>query len=280
MADRYTQLLGLLGDKMNSPLLSTNNNLGGEAVGFGWKSFLYNIGLLSFFIFLILLFIHFTYRPIFSFSVDDEGLIPLTRRTDVQIAWKEPPAADNKASFENPLPVGFTVALDVFVDNSFSFSETKRVILYRGRTAIVPPNESRRDYRVIYPGSNFLMFFEEDTNDLVIMVFTRDARNNIQYESAPTLFNVPLKQFFRVVFVLFPNYLELYMNGKLVSTKQLKNQPLFSTNSFFSTPDLFRPGIVVQNLQYWPRTLSSLEIAKLGMSLPPNPKSDNPICGQ
>jgi hypothetical protein len=266
MANRYQQLVGLLGNN-TSPLPTEGN-------GLAWKPILYNIGLITFFLFLVLLFIHYTYRPIFSFSPEDDGILPINRVTDLQITWKEPPAPEERAILTDSISTGFTVGLDIYVGSNFSFSQTKRVILYRSRAAVHPPNESRRDYAAIYPGTNFLIFFEEDTNDLVVMIFTQDSANRIEYESAPTVYNVPLKQFFRVVMVLLPTYLEVYINGKLVSTKALKNQPISSASSFFSTPEIFRPGVIVQNLQYWPRPLSALEVAKISTALPENPKSD------
>lgn len=280
MATRIEQLRGLLGEKsLSRPIRYNNFGNTGSSGEFSWRPVLYYIGLLTFFIFLLLLFIHFAYKPIFSFSPGDGGIIPLNRTTDLQLVWKEPPIADLSANLVNLLPCGITVALDIYIDVNFAFSKTKRTILYRGNQKVTPTNEAAQDYSTVYPGSNLLMFLEEDTNDLVVMIFTQNSTNPIEFESAPTLYNVPVRQFFRVIFVLLPNYLEVYMNGKLVSTKQLKSQPVNCTNTFYPTPDTFRPGVTVQNLQYWARPLSALEIANLATPLAGNPGSESPpVC--
>ena len=81
-------------------------------------TYLFYLCISAFIIFLLLVLVHYTYTPIFSFSSGDGGTIPIgSGVSDAQLIWEEePPGSAIVSKFDKILPCGFTLSLDVFVD--------------------------------------------------------------------------------------------------------------------------------------------------------------------
>ena len=235
----------------------------------GWSAtfFSFSMGLLI--IFLVLLLIHYTITPIFSFTSGDGGMIPLSNTSDGQVAWtKGPPLADVSANVVGILPNTITIQQDIYVDNELTLSNRKRVFLYRASGPVVVDTSQPEDLATQYAESNLLMYLTPNTNDLIVTAVTKDKKTNaILYESAPTILNVPTKEVFRLTVVLLPELLEVYLNGKLRATRVLNNQPLDSAAYFFSTPDAFRNSVRVMNFKYWNRAITAVEARNSGPPL-------------
>ena len=236
-------------------------NVGSE--GDGISGMLFSFAMALFIIFLVLLIIHYSVAPIFSFTSGDGGVFPLANTTDGQLVWtKEPPLADMSGNVQRILPYGFTVQQDIYIDNEMILSNRKRVFFYRSVNPIVVDPTQTEDLLVQYPESNLFMYLSPNTNDLIVTAVTKKANNDLVFESAPTLLNVPTKQVIRLTVVLLPQIMEVYLNGKLHGTRTFKYTPMTTNTYFFSTPDAFRGTVRVMNFKYWDRALSAVEVSK------------------
>ena len=234
----------------------------------GWASTFFSFALGLLVIFLVLLLIHYTITPVFSFTGGDGGSIPLSNTTDGQVVWtKEPPLADVSANLIGILPHGFTIQQDVYIENELTLSNRKRIFFYRSNAPVVVDTSQPEDLIAQYPESNLFMYLSPNTNDIIVTAITQMPSGELTYESAPTLLNVPVKQVIRVTVVFLPQMLEVYLNGKLHGTKTLKYPPMLSDAPFFSSPDAFRGTVRVMNLKYWDRALTSVEVSRSGPAL-------------
>ena len=230
-------------------------------------TYLFYLSITAFVIFLLLIIVHYTYTPIFSFSAGDGGYIKLASGVlDSQIAWEdEPPGSTLITKFTNILPCGFTVSVDVFIDKDLSLSNMERMILYRGKSTVVP--DKTKTLQANYSESNLLVYLQNDTNDLVVSAITSDATGTF-VESAPTVLNVPIRQPFRVTAVYLPNLLEVYMNGRFIGSRVLKGKPLQTGTQFLPPPEQFQQTVKILNVSYWARPLLAREIVAAPPPLP------------
>lgn len=230
-------------------------------------TYLFYLSITAFVIFLLLIIVHYTYTPIFSFSAGDGGYIKLASGvSDSQIAWEdEPPGSSLITKFTNILPCGFTVSLDVFIDKDLSLSNMERMILYRGKRTVVP--DKTKTLQANYSESNLLIYLQNDTNDLVVSAITSDATGTF-VESAPTVLNVPIRKPFRVTAVYLPNLLEVYMNGRFVGSRVLKGKPLQTATQFLPPPEQFQQTVKILDVSYWARPLLAREIVAAPPPLP------------
>lgn len=232
-------------------------------------SVLKNVGIILFFAFLLLLVVHYAYTPIFSLSPGDGGVIPLgIGSSDAQIIWTDEPApASAKSKFNNLLPCGFTLQMDLFIDRNLQLSNTERVALYRDTKPVVPDTTGAKTLFQNYPETNLVIYLQKDTNDLVVSAITEDNSQKF-IESAPTVLNAPIRQPFRLTVVYLPNLLELYINGRFRGSRVLKGRPLNTNTQFYAPPEAFQSTVKVMNLGYWNRPLLAREIANTAPSMP------------
>jgi hypothetical protein len=234
----------------------------------GWASTFFSFGFGLLVLFLILLLVHYTITPIFSFTAGDGGSLPLSNTTDGQLVWtKAPPLADISANVMRILPHGFTIQQDIYIDNERTLSNRKRVFFYRSNTPIVVDSSQPENLTEQYPESNLFMYLSPNTNDLIVTAVTKKPSNELVFESCPTMLNVPIKEVFRLTVVFLPQVLEVYLNGKLHGTRTFRFIPLSSNAYFFSTPDAFRASVRAMNFKYWDRPLTAVEVSKSGPPL-------------
>lgn len=266
MSTNYSNILaGLGGLNVSKPPTSS---FGSTTTGTVWTIAKY-LGILLFVAFLVLLVIHYAYTPIFNLSPGDGGVIPLgIGSSDAQVIWTDEPApATAKSKFNNLLPCGFTLQMDLFIDRNLQLSNTERVVLYRAENPVVPDTTGAKTLFQNYPETNLAVYLQKDTNDLVVSAITQN-QSQIFIESAPTILNAPLRQPFRVTIVYLPNLLEVYVNGRFRGSRVLKNPPLNTISQFFPAPDAFQSTIKIMNLSYWNRPLLAREIANSGPAMP------------
>lgn len=265
MATRAEELAKILGSTGSRVSYSRMNN---SSEG-GVSSLLWPVALTLFILFLILLVVHFTITPIFTFSFGDKGFIPLANTNDGQLVWtRGPVAADLSANVMKVLPNSFTVQMDVYVENTQTVGNADRVFFYRALRPVTPNNSTTIMKQ--YPESNLVVRLLADTNDLVVSAVTLQDPSNPEtatLESTPTILNVPVRQPFRITIVLMPQVLEIYLNGKLFGTKTFRYTLKSGASYFFATPDLYRNSVRVMNVQYWDRPLTSLEVKNAGPAL-------------
>jgi hypothetical protein len=266
MSTNYANILkGLGGMNVSKPPTSSLSVGDGTTL---WTVAKYT-GIVLFVAFLVLLVVHYAYTPIFNLSPGDGGVIPLgIGSSDAQLIWTdEPAAASAKSTFNNLLPCGFTLQMDLFIDRNLQLSNTERVVLYRATKPVVPDTTGAKTLFQLYPETNLVVYLQKDTNDLVVSSITQDQTQTF-VESAPTMLNAPLKQPFRVTIVYLPNLLEIYVNGKFRGSRVLKNPPMNTVSQFYPAPDAFQSTIKVMNLCYWNRPLLAREIANTGPAMP------------
>lgn len=230
-------------------------------------TYLFYLSITAFVVFLLLVLVHYTYTPIFSFSSGDGGIIPIgSGVSDAQVIWNvEPPGSGIVSKFEKIIPCGFTLSLDVFIDKDLALSNTERMILYRGKKAIVP--DAAKTLQANYSDSNLLIYLQKDTNDLVVSAVTFDAAGEY-IESAPTVLNVPIRQPFRISTIFLPNLLEVYINGRFVGSRILKGKPKQTSTQFLPPPEQFQQTVKILNVSYWSRPLLAREVASAPPAFP------------
>ena len=249
----------------NLPSISLPS-LSGE--GSSWGSFFFSAGIALLFVFTILLIVHYTITPVFSFTKGDGGAIPLGNSSDGQLVWtKAPPLADISANILKVLPHSFTVQQDIYMDNESALSNRKRIFFYRSMTPVVVDTSQPEDLFETFPESNLLMYLSPNTNDLVVTAVTQKRNGDYVFESTPTMLNVPIKEVIRITVVFMPQVLEVYFNGKLQGTRTFRFTPRSSNAYFFSSPDAFRGTVRAMNFKYWDRPLSAVEVSKSGPPL-------------
>lgn len=273
MTTRAAELAKMLQPlKMSSGIAASSysniSSLGSSSgVGFGWT------GIASVFLvlFILLLIVHFTVKPIFSFKDDDDGFIPLGFRSDGQLTWTQGPvAADVKADVTKILPCGFTIQQDVYIDTESVVSNQRRIFFYRSSTPL--PNivdSPTRDLITEFPESNLIMYLLPNTNDLTVSAVT-EKDGSFFIESAPTLLNVPIRQTFRLTVVLYQQVIEVYINGNLSATKAFRFHVRNTQSDFYGAPNAYRNSVRTMNFKYWDRTLQAREITKSTPALASN----------
>lgn len=267
MATRAEQLAKIVG----APLAGVSygfRNVGASNVGL--TTYIWPAITTLFLLFIILLVVHYTITPIFTFSIGDKGYIPLVRTNDGQLVWtKGPVAADLSANVMRILPNSFTVQMDVYVENQTTLGSYDRILFYRAMRPVIPDNTNTIMKQ--YEESNVLVRLLPNTNDLVVSAITLRDTTNLEtatLESTPTILNVPVRQPFRITFILLPNTLEVYLNGRLFGTKTFRYSLKSSAAYFFGPPNAYRDSVRIMNVQYWDRALSSVEVRNAGPALP------------
>jgi hypothetical protein len=220
--------------------------------------YVFYISLFIFILFLILVFIHFTVYPIFSFSPNDNGFIPIPTASDRQIAFtKSPAAADLSANFINVPVSSYTIGMDLYFTGVFEPSNTPLVLLYRSNDIQTPPTDSK-SLITTYSKTNLIVWLDSFKNDLKVSGIQKDS--NLQ---TSVIENVPIKKVFRVTFVFADTFLEVYINGKLESTQPFQNlKPVADTYRFYTGRTT--SSVQMSNLTFWPRILSAREVQAWG----------------
>ena len=250
---------------VTSGISNIRSNVSGSG---GSSTTLFGFAIALLIIFLILLIIHYAITPVFTFTGGDGGIVPLANTSDGQLVWTNgPPLADLSANVQRILPHGFTIQQDIYMDNEASLSNRKRIFFYRGMEPVVVDTAQPEDLFTQYPESNLFMYLSPNTNDLIVTAVTQKPNGDFVFESAPTLLNVPIKQVIRITIIFLPQVLEVYLNGKLHSTRTFRFTPRSSDAYFFSSPDAFRGSVRAMNFKYWDRPLTAVEVAKSGPPL-------------
>jgi hypothetical protein len=267
MASRAEELAKLVGSPSMFRPSYRNSYASSEG---GVSRYLWPVVTVLFVLVLILLVVHYTVTPIFTFSFGDKGFIPLASTNDGQLVWtKSPVAADVSANVLRILPNSFTVQMDIFVESERTVNNYDRVLFYRSLRPVTPNNTNTLMKQ--YEDTNLIVRLLAETNDLVVSAVTVQDPNNQEtatLESTPTILNVPIRQPFRVTIVLMPQVLEVYMNGKLYGTKTFRYGLKATPTYFFGPPDLYRSSVRIMNVQYWDRPLNSREVKAAGPALP------------
>lgn len=174
---------------------------------------LFYISVIALGLFLLLVFLHYTTYPIFSFGPnDDEGIISLPTASNAQTAFLSGPAPSDRASnFTDLRPFAVTYGMTLFLDGSVS-GTAPRVLFYRAEGATPAPTTAAA-LASAYPNSNVLLYMDPFVNDLYILLKTAKDTTTKR-----VITNAPVGTPFRLTLVIQPKYVEIYFNGQLVET--------------------------------------------------------------
>jgi hypothetical protein len=207
----------------------TVNNIDTES--YNWKKIAMIIFAVLLVVMLILIVIHYTITPIFKTTQGSKGYIPVPGITlnDGYLYWKSPLHDELKESDtilkgdKGDMPVTFQ--MDILLNNvNFNLNNEKlRPIFMRYNT--IGSTTSKE------PNYSLGVFLEPHVNDLLVQVRTQNRDIEIV-----RVRNVPGKEPFRIGITLAINYFEVYYNGRLVGTRNLKNPPLQSVGFIFGNP--------------------------------------------
>ena len=241
----------------------------------GIFSYLFYLSIISFFIFMLLVVVHYTITPIFKF--DSSGAsAPIdvsSGTTDGQLTWSSgPPPPDSSPSpgFSNLLNADYTLSFDVFLSPEFSMIQTPRVLLYRSTSP--KKLDANMDISTVltrFTDSNIIVYIDPLKNDLCILTQTVTTTGQVTPEPLPTIVNVPVGSPFRVGIIFTSNYVEVYINGKMEATRVLKGTLISSLQGkFYSPPSMVSSIVKIANLQYWSRILTPSDLRGVGPVLP------------
>jgi hypothetical protein len=264
----------------------------------GTLSLVYTGSIIIIIIFLILVFIHFTVFPIFSFSPDDTGIIPVPLPSDKQLVFTKGPApSDLSANFINVPSCTYSLSMDVYLSGNFQAMTIPRVLFYRStrKNGVSPPSDIgswstgssgsagssgsgnpgniSRALLGTFPDTNFILWLDPVKNDLYASVITSTdgTATNVRIETTKPIENIPIRKVFRLTVVFSQKFVELYINGNLEHSMALKNLPLTvaPTSYFFPVISTIGPNTQVANVAFWPRTLSVREVRAYGTPIVP-----------
>lgn len=201
-------------------------------------------------IFIVLLLIDRFITPVFKTKPGGPGFIPIPRRDDGTLMWKNEDTRIQDNSVIANMAFNYTLALDILIQNPAAFAQGPRVIFWRG-----PPTVSvnpLNDY-------NIAIYLAKDTNDLTVSVMT-SSNDTLSNSVNATIANVPTFKPFRIVAVVMDKLFEVYMNGRLVITKPLLSPPRASFQFFNPPQQNGAMAASVRNLHVWARPFQPGEI--------------------
>jgi hypothetical protein len=200
--------------------------------------------------------------PVFSFSPNDNGFIPIPTVSDKQLAFKKGPATyDLSANLVNLPACTYTVAADVFLSGDFMLSQIPRVILYRASEPVITGGtvDTLMD---TYEETNLIVWLDPVKNDLYVSVLTNGTGSSTIIQTSEPIENVPVRKVFRLALVFTPNFMEVYINGRMEKSMAIKNSLVTISDSayIYSSVKPIQQNVMVGNLTLWPRVLTAREI--------------------
>lgn len=255
-------------------------------------SSLYYFLLYAFVLFMLLLLVHYTVRPVFSFVPGARGFFQVPTGTDdkVYINEKKQPLTTNRFPIDIATQgavddilvsydwiTNFTMSVDLYLRKPYETTDVnKRLILYKTYrsgegTTITDPlatgptsNEGLSTY--LATKCSMAVYLDE-TNNLNVSFY----RLGGPYSIAP-IRNIPLYEPFRLTIVAEDRLFTVYLNGRQTFQKVVPDGIALTTYSpavSSPQPERFHPPptwadnpkiAYLQNLHLWPRAISYAEV--------------------
>jgi hypothetical protein len=244
----------ITGKASNIEIAKTNSSSAGAASsGIGRiLAYILSIGVV---ILVILLFINYFITPIFRLKPGGPGIIPVPGFDDGKLFWTNtsPGQIQNKDLPIASLFYGYTINLDVFIENPLQFATTPRIFFSRG--AVFKEKPSGDTLLGTLDNYNLVAALLSDTNDLIVSVLNKD--NNQENIIVP---NVPVQEPFRLSMVVMQQALEVYINGRLIRTRKFLAEPKDVKGDIYPTRGVEINAVKIHNLKIWSRILTVAEI--------------------
>jgi len=234
---------------------TTNFSTSGSGTGSNIARILSYLLAIFIVIMVILLFINYFVTPIFRLRPGGPGIIPIPGFDDGKLFWNR----NNAGQILNKnLPIisqsfGYTINLDVFIQNPLQFSRHPRIFFSRGATKTETP--SGDTLLGILSNYNIVAGLLPDTNDLIVSVLNKD--NNMETVVIP---NIPIQEPFRLSMVVMEQALEVYVNGHLMRTRSFGAPPKSVEGDIYPAAGVEANIVKVRNLKIWSRILTTSEI--------------------
>uniref|UniRef100_A0A6C0DCD9 Uncharacterized protein n=1 Tax=viral metagenome TaxID=1070528 RepID=A0A6C0DCD9_9ZZZZ len=233
---------------------STSSTYSGPASSFGQIG-TYIIAILIILL-VIVLFVHFFITPIFRFHAGDvKGIITIPGFDDGVLFWTNSNVGQIK-SIDLPIPqlaFGYSMILDIFIENPMQFSTRPRILFTRGATVRETPNSDT--LLGMLENYNLAIALLPDTTDLIVSVLNKD--NNMENVIIP---NVPVQEPFRLGVVVMEHALEVYLNGYLMKTRKFLATPKDVKGDIFPASGIQTNLVKLRTLKIWPRVISTGEM--------------------
>jgi len=204
----------------------------------------------------ITMFVHFFITPIFRFHAGDaKGIITIPGFDDGVLFWTNANVGQIK-SIDLPIPqltFGYSMILDIFIENPMQFSRHPRILFTRGATIRETPTSDT--LLGVLENYNLAIALLPDTNDMIVSVLNKD--NHMENVIIP---NVPVQEPFRLGVVVMEHALEVYLNGYLMKTRKFQATPKDVKGDIFPTSGMEANLAKLRTLKIWPRVISTGEM--------------------
>lgn len=212
---------------------------------------------ISIVVFIMLLFIHYFIVPVFSFTPGSSGIIPIPGFDTGKLFWDKtnPGQILNKDLPISYLYFNYTLNLDIFIQNPYQFSKYPRILLSRGIVNTPSVSNSSNTLLSIIDNYNLVIALLPDTNDILVSVL--NANNGM--ENA-VIRNVPIQESFRIGVVVMEVALEVYLNGRLIKTRQFSAPPKDVKDDIYPASGMEKNIAKLRNLKIWAKKLTVSEI--------------------
>ena len=261
-----------------------------------WLKVLYFLLMFSFVLFLVLVFVHFVYKPIFSLTPGSKGLIVIPAQNDNVVYWTNKNKPNpynfvpqlNDALYTYTFENNFSFCVDLFITQVPNTNSNSRLILYKSNTqsATVPaPVKAVRpetdlpatataaitidDFIEHMSNHSSMIMYLTSTNDLTVTFFCGSEGKRY---SIPYIKNVPLFTPFRISVVVEGNIFNVYLNGKQtfqtivpggVRGNTKRYTTLTGNQFFYLAPDWANSpskSVYLQNFNLWQRPIAYTEL--------------------
>lgn len=280
---------------------SSLSSYGGQEQGSGSYTLqvLFYLLMYAFVLFLVLLLVHFTVRPIFRFTPGAQGIIGLPSSSDDKVYWNTrsqpaplsyaPLTTDTLAPYS--FTHNFTMSVDLYVRRMTDTNAKTRVILYKTHesTAATDPlanGPAATEDISAYMAKKVSMFvYLTATNDLGVTFYT--GTTGTPYSSRE-IKNIPLYTPFRLTIVAEDKTFSVYLNAQQAFQRTVPSAlTLNSSNSLETKTQRFYPPpawadsttktVFLQNLHLWPRSISYPEVQRAQPALALASDFDMPV---
>jgi len=259
-----TGQMGALTGALTAPFAGLTGDSGPRP--FNWQAAALVIVTVALVVFILLVIVHYTIRPIFRTREAGPGIIPIPTvgKDATGIYWtdrsKPLSSADTVLGENDAGTVNYSMTIDILIQDPSVQSAADRPIFWRSSREVpdTPTNSNGPAITQMVGNFNFAIYLANSTNDLIVSVLTTGG----QIESVAVA-NIPVGAPFRIGVILSERFLEVYLNGRLYKTRNLASSPLAAAGSFMPASGPYKDMAVVRNLRLWKGTISPAEMRYL-----------------